>query len=371
MFRRRTVTIIIGLSVVSMALPARAAGPDWTQWQGDSAHTGWNSAEATISPATADSLHQLWQAPAQHVVVQAGVVYVGRLQHRAALDAATGTPLWVKRGRTAGIAVSGDRVVVSGATNRRNFVKAFDAADGLLVWQHSCLQDKGGPVIDAGVVYVGCTGFVKAWELEAGTRMWVTPGSFTNYAAPAVDGARVFVTTPSAGVVALDASDGSTLWQRPAAVKARRGPSADGTNLLYPNLDRRAFVARAEDTGAKDWSLRGAFTGQAVDADSVYAGMRGVIKSVDAGTGAVQWTRRVTKLTTLKALSAPIVANGLVYVGVATASGPKVAILNASTGHRVNRLAVPAAITGAPRELVVAGGQLYVTAGAVVTAWGI
>src|SRR5262249_49182428 len=152
--RRTLLSLLVTTAILGLPASARAAGPDWTQWQGDPAHTGWNAAEATISSANVSTLHLLWSAPAQHTVVQGGGVYVARLQHRAALDAATGTSIWLKRGHAASIAVSGDRVVITGASNRHNFVKAFDTADGLRVWQRSCVQDRGGPVIDSGTVYV-------------------------------------------------------------------------------------------------------------------------------------------------------------------------------------------------------------------------
>jgi outer membrane protein assembly factor BamB len=368
--RRLLASAILATSVLVLPVPARAAGPDWTQWQGDPAHTGWNVAESTISSANASALHVLWSAPAQHTVVQGGVVYVARLQHRAALDAASGSPVWVKRGHAASIAVSGDRVVLTGASNRHNFVKAYDAADGSLVWQHSCVQDRGGPVIDAGTVYVGCAGFVKAWELEAGTRMWSTAGNLHGYPAPAVEGGHVFVTAHDVGVEALDATDGSVQWHVASPVTPRNGPSADGVRVLYPNLGRRLFLARDESTGARLWRRRGLVSGQAVDDTAVYLAERGQVQAVDPATGAVAWTRRVTRQTTVRSVSSPIVANGLVFVGVSTAAGPRVAILNAGTGHRVARLALPVSITRAPRELAIAGGQLYVTAGGVLTVWG-
>jgi len=368
---RRIVSIALGVGALAIALPARASGPDWTQWQGDAGHTGSNTAETTISPSNAASLHVLWTAAAQHVVVQGGVVYVARLQHRAALDAATGTPAWVKRGHAAWIAVSGDRVVISGASNRHDFVKAYDAATGDVVWQRSCVQDRSGPVIDSGTVYIACSGFVKAWELEVGTRLWAVSGAFQKSAAPAVDGGRVYVTGPNIGVRTLNTANGSTLWHSSTTVTARKGPSADGTNVMYANHHRRVFVARSEVTGARAWSRRGDSIGQAVDANAVYVDARGVLTSLDAGSGAVQWTRGVTRLTTFTAMSAPIVANGLVYVGVATTSGPKVAVVNASTGNRVARLSVPVSTPNAPKELAVSAGQLYVTAGGVVTVFGL
>jgi len=368
--RRVLLAAILAASLLVFPASARAAGPDWTQWQGDPAHTGWNAAESTIDAANASSLHLLWSAPAQHAVIQSGVVYVARLQHRAALDASTGSPLWVKRGHAGSIAVSGDRVVLTGTSNRHDFVKAFDVADGLLVWQRSCVQDRGGPAIDAGTVDVGCGGFVKAWELEAGTRVWASAGDLHGYPAPAVEGGHVFVTAPGVGVESLDATDGSVQWQVTTSLKPRNGPSANGVDVFYPNLARRLFVARDEATGARDWRIRALVSGQALDAASLYLSVRGTVRAVDPATGGAIWSRRVTKLTTTRALSAPIVANGLVYAGVATPGGPKVAILDATTGHRIARLVIPATITGAPRELAVAGGQLFVTAGGTVTAWG-
>jgi len=368
--RRVLASAILVTSMFVLPVPARAAGPDWTQWQGDPAHTGWNAAESTIGAANASSLHVLWTAPAQHTVVQSGVVYVARLQHRAALDAATGDAIWVKRGHAASIAVSGDRVVLTGTSNRHDFVRAFDVADGLPVWQRSCVQDRGGPVIDAGTVYVGCGGFVKAWELEAGARVWTSAGDLHGYPAPAVEGGDVFVTAPGVGVESLDATDGSARWRVTSTVKPRNGPSANGVDVLYPDVDRRVFVARNEATGTRHWRIQALVSGQAVDDTSIYLSVRGSIHAVDPTTGDLTWSRRVTRLRTVRALSSPIVANGLVYVGAATAGGPRIAILDASTGHRVARLVVPASISGAPRELAVAGGQLYVTAGGVVSAWG-
>ena len=94
-------------AAVAVALPAPASAADWTTFGFDRARTGFNPAERALSPRTAGSLRQAWDYDLGGVV-NAQPLYAEDVGRRdvvfaaseagqvAALDSATGTPIWTR-----------------------------------------------------------------------------------------------------------------------------------------------------------------------------------------------------------------------------------------------------------------------------------
>jgi outer membrane protein assembly factor BamB len=181
----------------------------------------WEHAIATGVDSLAASL---WAPPA----IADGVVYAGVEGRFAALDVATGEPVWSVDqhpdypwlGSLAAPAVSTDLVLAS--FGRADGVSAFRTATGERVWQRQdVLAVNAAPVVAGGVAYLASTyGDVIALDVATGTQRWtrrLVDGGFDwGYAittAPAYADGRLFVPTQWNALVALDAATGTELWR--------------------------------------------------------------------------------------------------------------------------------------------------------------
>jgi hypothetical protein len=101
---------LLALLVALFALPSTAQATDWGTFGFDAARTGENPRERVLGPGNAPSLREVWSAPLGGVIdaqplVAAGVKLRGGRRSDlviagsesgalAALDAATGRPVW-------------------------------------------------------------------------------------------------------------------------------------------------------------------------------------------------------------------------------------------------------------------------------------
>jgi outer membrane protein assembly factor BamB len=201
----------------------------------------------------------------------------------------------------------------------------------------------GSPVIVDGVVYAGTrdedgagTSAVHAVDLVTGRPRWSTPIPSSVHGTVAVDGGRVFVPSLRGSLFALDATDGSLLWQR---------DPEPGT----PPSNQRAYsyYSPTVAAGRVYWAYQTRF-GPA---------SQGLLVALDPATGAAVWQAPMTGATMSD--GAPAVAGGRVYVGNQTAD--RVIAYDAATGAR---LWVSTAVLGGWQDGIpsVAGGRVYIGA---------
>jgi outer membrane protein assembly factor BamB len=201
MFRVARWLLAVAGIVVFAGLPLTGAGAqgsgDWPTYLDNGARTGFNSAEAIISPATASSLTKRWTVPADGLpgnqpisaepVTANGVVYYGSWDgYEYAVDAATGAPLWQSPylGQTTGGTGCNDRptlgvastatigtITVNGTATEAVFVGggdgnfyALNASTGAVIW-HTPLGTPPGfylwssPVLYNGSIYEGLSSY--------------------------------------------------------------------------------------------------------------------------------------------------------------------------------------------------------------------
>jgi outer membrane protein assembly factor BamB len=148
-------------------------------------------------------------------------------------------PVWtaeLKAGGYAGIAVSGDVVIVTDYDNGKGIVRAFKLADGTPAWAAPYtfketleVGDYGAapratPAIADGLVYVvGASGEFHAINLKTGKKAWakslarvyeVDPGTYGYCCSPSVFDGKLLVNvgTEKGGIVALNPKTGKELW---------------------------------------------------------------------------------------------------------------------------------------------------------------
>ena len=156
-----------------------------------------------------------------------------------ALDTATGELRWtgdVKAAARSSAELIGELLLI---TNARNQVFALDPLSGDVKWSTGrpppsglTVQGHSRATHHDGRVYVSFSdGYVEAFEITDGARVWSRPLSFVGGefidadADPVVADGRLFVASYSDGVYALDLADGKTVWSRTASGdhRARRG----------------------------------------------------------------------------------------------------------------------------------------------------
>lgn len=149
-----------------------------------------------------------------------------------ALGAGDGKPLWHSQPSQAGVVYiqpAIDQSVMYSADEQSGY--AFNTADGKQLWSAQILQssDAAGtyiaqPIISENLVYlsVGFCGLaqtlpVSFWALDKsdGHVAWHYQGSqrFDNRADPLFLNGTVYIATDAGGVVALNGSDGTQIWQ--------------------------------------------------------------------------------------------------------------------------------------------------------------
>lgn len=224
--------------------PARrtvAAAPEWTQLQGNAAHTGYLPQQDALTPQNVGKLSTLWTYPLtswpydhSEVAVSGGVVYTTANPSVTALDAATGKLLWQQAaldGSPLGTPAVQDGlvlVVTAGYVGRRtvHYAYALNSSTGAVVWEHSLgisnQQSEGGATsvtTTATSAYItvpapnAYTDHVDALSLSTGRMIWRSaslPGC--GMSDPSVSGGLVVIGS-SGYLTALHAANGSLAWQ--------------------------------------------------------------------------------------------------------------------------------------------------------------
>ena len=276
----------VGASVGPVTAADLAKGPDKSRWlnYGGDYRNLRHSPVAGLTPASVKGLHVAWSAPTGTTgqfeaspVVYGGVMYITSSYNRImALDAKTGEILWrydvqlpadlrlccgpVNRG----VAIGGDLVIM--ATLDAHLI-AFDRKTGKVAWNVVIADYKEGysstaaPLIVGDLVYsgeaggeFGAPGFLDAYDLKTGKRVWRT------------------MTVPTAGQPGVETwageswkSGGAPTWTTGAYDKETNtlfwtvgNPSPDwnGDKRLGDNLYSDSLLALDPATGKLKWHFQ-------------------------------------------------------------------------------------------------------------------
>jgi outer membrane protein assembly factor BamB len=293
---------------------------------------------------------------------------VGREEVVDALDAKTGAPRWhfasptayrddfgFDEGPRAVPVVSGNRVYTFGAEGR---LQALDLATGRAIWnvdtrmrfnvRKGFFGAAGSPLVEDGRVLANIGGTdgtkgagIVAFDAETGAVMWTATNHEASYSSPVgatFGGKRTAVFFTRSGLVGLDPSNGSILFQR-----TWRSRSASSVNAATPVvIGDLIFISATYETGAAVVRVQGSELKELWSSDEVlsnhYAtsvhangylyGFHGrqefnpSFRAVDLATGTVKWS--VDKF----------------HAGTVTLAGDKLLILR-ETGELILAAATP------------------------------
>jgi outer membrane protein assembly factor BamB len=360
---------------------------DWAMYNFAADRNSDNPYENVLSPASASGLTTAWSVAINEnsyvnssPTIADGALYVGSSDANLhAFDASTGALLWSAPLHDV---VSSSPAVANGvvfATDGNLF--AFDASTGSQLWEDdlSATSAYSSPAVANGVVYIGGHGGkVYAFSASTGAQLWSYNTVAPAFSSPAVVNGVVYIGSDydisGPTFFALNASTGALLWEA--------GPDGGGYNMTATpavvkgvvyvgNWDYSGpdFFAYNASTGALLWEAK---LGRVIDSaaavangvvyvetDGQYTHTENDIIAMNASTGAVLWSAVVpTSNGGGVIMSAPAVANGVVYVG---SGGGVLYAFDANTGAQLwNSGALGEFIFASP---AVANGTVYVDTG--------
>lgn len=296
---------------------------DWPQFRFDAQHTGFNSYENVLSPASVKNLIVDWKYTSTQPVlgdpaVVNGVVYFTSNKYPdaglVAVDAATGALLWKNADgegfRTPPVVVNG--IVYIAQQTPNGGIYAFNAATGVPLWNDpSYYGGSVGPVVD-NVLYGSNDGGLLALSPSTGATLWTYPvdGAVQT---PAVYNGVVYFNSikfiyPTTYINVLYAVDFTThqlVWQHQWTTDGAfiNPPVVDNGVVLFNSY---AFDAQ---TGTQLWNVQ-MFSTPAAANGVVYVGCSYGFCALDVKTGEQLWSAGTTTFWN----AMPTVANGVVYV---------------------------------------------------------
>ena len=321
---------------------------------------------------------KLWQNAAgtdytTSPAVANGVVYIGdQVVH--ALYASNGSELWNYTTGNYDVGSSptvANGVVYVGASTEGNTLFALNANNGTLLWNYTMGYDVSNPAVANGVVYAGgWNGTFYALNASTGATLWQNAmGDTGKFTSVTVANGVIYVGRLGrsyTGVYALDANDGTKLWN--STTLSVDSDPAVANGVVYVGCSDGLYALNAS-TGATMWnysnedSPQSSYSSAAVANGVVYLGSAGEPGMEGPTPGAVYalYSNNGTKLwnyTTGDGVSAsPAVANGVVYVGSGDTNVYAI-------GNRTSTL------TAAPSKPIVAPGELFNINGALSTGNG-
>ncbi len=254
-------------------------------------------------------------------VVGERVYAAGRDGDVAAFEVATGKPLWRShvKARLAGGPGAGDSLVAVGTSDGQAI--GFNASDGAVRWTVTVGGEVlNAPAVGANIVVVRTVdGRLRGLSPEDGHELWfyeqtpVPPLSLRGTSRPIIVGDVVLCGFDNGKVVAVNATDGSLVWEATVAPSHGRteleklvdidsAVVVEGANVYVVGFQGRVAML-ALDSGQVWWSHEASsYRGLGMDDESLYySTAAGEVVALRKRTGVELWRQEVLKNRTLSA----------------------------------------------------------------------
>jgi outer membrane protein assembly factor BamB len=261
-----------------------------------------------------------------------GIVYDSATDsHVYAFNATTGQPVWTATagGNDATSPTVANWIVYIAAGSETGPLYALNATTGAVVWTAGA-GGESSPTVANNIVYSGPSGgSLDAFNATTGAVVWTQTGlsgtsdGLTD-ASPAVVNGTVFACPNGSAPKGFNATTGALAWTA-AAATLTSGPAVANGIFYTGGLYRGPLYAFNATTGATLWTA----TTDSIDTPAVangivyvgsYDGSSSTLNAFNATTGAALWSAPTGTFRTVNAYnpynySAPVVANGVVYIG--------------------------------------------------------
>jgi outer membrane protein assembly factor BamB len=221
-----------------------------------------------------------------------GIVYFGLIDGTLALNSTTGKEVWKYCNIDGG---SGDPVVKDGmvfstssvynSIKYINEVHALNASSGELIWDYAPNTSVSFPIIEDQTLYVGIGSNVSALRSIDGSLIWTTfmkneqfHTTQNSLRTTAVLDNVLYAYSKDGFVYALNANNGEKIWSQSLGNKIETSPFSVASGAVYV----------------------GSNTGN--------------LYTLNATNGEILWNYTISE-SSHAALSSPVVANGIVYIG--------------------------------------------------------
>jgi outer membrane protein assembly factor BamB len=315
--RRTGLVLAVAGAVAAIATAGALASPgdQATGYQQDPAHDGFIADAGLAAPLTQAWSITLPAAPSYPLIAD-GMVFVTANNTLYALNHATGSTIWSHgTGGSVGLSYDGGRIFV---VTSGGLLTAFDAASGSIDWSAQLpgqTSFSSGPSATNGIVYVGGAGVggtLYAIGEDAGDLLWTGGVENGDSSTPAVDAQGVYVSYACQQAYDFDPMDGTPLWHHDSSCEGGGGATpvlADGTIFARDGVLGNIMLDAA--TGDELGPFN-AGPPPAVANDVAFMLSGSTLTAVkDGGQGVNAW--QFTGDGHLD--TAPLVANGLVFVG--------------------------------------------------------
>jgi len=231
-------------------------------------------------------------------------------------------------------------------------VRRLDPHSGAQVWSVASGVDGRAPVvIDGDLVLVAGAGLV-ALAAADGTTVWRATDGVDVSSAPVASGARLFVGEEDGTLRCRDRATGLTLWALKTGSALRAPALIQDDRLLVGTRDGR-FLAVSTDKGRVEWRWKvGADVADAAIAFArgavIFASYENVLYALDRGNGHLRWRAPLPS----RPLASPLLVGNAVIVACEEV---EVVAFDARTGRRLGAATVAAEMRTPP---LLAGDRL-------------
>ncbi|GGY88649.1 outer membrane protein assembly factor BamB family protein [Streptomyces poonensis] len=257
--------------------------------------------------------------------VDDGIAYFSSQdQFLYAVDARTGRQKWkspLRVGMNHSSPAVAHGVVYIGSYDKN--VYALDAGDGSQRWEFLADDEvDSSPTVVGGIVYFSSkSGLLYASDASTGTELWNYDTGYGDYEfvfRPPVAEGLVYACgglSDEVDLYAIDARTGESRWSARVGVQASQPVLSNGSVYLAGGSDGMDLYCLDARTGQQKWIFP---TGEWVDHPAVADGIAcignelGNLYAVDARTGKQRWQVR----TRHDMVGTPTAANGVVYVAM-------------------------------------------------------
>ena len=365
------------LVLASLLIPSSTAvsptEDEWPQFR------GWDTRVGTSPSSIPGTNETLWSIDLPDLIQSSVAVVDGKALvgcddgNLYCLDADTGDEIWTFP--TSNVVQSSPLVsdgrVYFGSSDRHGY--CLDLANGTEIWSIECNQIVSSPALWSGMVYfTDQWGYVCAVDAEDGSEVWNHTLPLDIWASPTVVAGRLYVGDIAGNFICLDAADGSTVWNRTwdgsevySTALVHNGRVLIGTGI------GESLECMDAATGETIWSFEAEeeiYSSAAVVGDRVYIHAWPHIWCLPwddpDSDGTILPEDAIWRFEThdVQGGSSPAVAGDRLVVG---SDLGRLFCLETATGTQVWNLSMPAFVYASP---AVAGGRVYVgsTAGRLV-----